>query len=544
MRIEEYYTNFDKGNFYLGMISQVYKNNSYVQVENLSLLSHRKIHSEILVPNTINYFVIIENVRGLFLGEVYQSKIPSSGSVHDAMKLKLEEKIYPEISLDIVGMLSNEKKKFEFSGFKTVGIGDKVYVANDKVIDIYLKSIEINSYMKNINGERVFQKKLNDFARLPNLRDEKIDIYPNTIFDRHFLIVGTTNSGKSTSALSILDKLCLSKRKILLIDPTGEYENSFSINEMKKLTLGVDTVLKIGSISMSQWELLFQTNGNTQGAVLAEAIKSLRYQYKKCINSVYIKDGKDAKTVKDDMSSVEVDDVEFNLELLPEQINQESVKLGTNQTNKDKYLYDQFTANTNEWLVQKIKYEFDHTNITNFFSSKGQYNLMTQIDAFLGSTNRSIYINASKIGTTDGIGAMIIDLLSNYLVNKDVKDINPFVMFIDEVHRYTDSNINNSGLISIGREGRKKGIFLFLTTQSPKDIPEILLGQIGTLLVHRLTDNDELKMIQNYLDDNTLKQVRKLNQGEAILTSINLLKDINVNFNKTKRVHNNSTPIL
>lgn len=295
---------------------------------------------------------------------------------------------------------------------------------------------------------------------------------------------------------------------------------------------------------MSQWELLFQTNGNTQGAVLAEAIKSLRYQYKKCINSVYIKDGKDAKTVKDDMSSVEVDDVEFNLELLPEQINQESVKLGTNQTNKDKYLYDQFTANTNEWLVQKIKYEFDHTNITNFFSSKGQYNLMTQIDAFLGSTNRSIYINASKIGTTDGIGAMIIDLLSNYLVNKDVKDINPFVMFIDEVHRYTDSNINNSGLISIGREGRKKGIFLFLTTQSPKDIPEILLGQIGTLLVHRLTDNDELKMIQNYLDDNTLKQVRKLNQGEAILTSINLLKDINVNFNKTKRVHNNSTPIL
>ncbi|EAH3844690.1 ATP-binding protein, partial [Listeria monocytogenes] len=105
--------------------------------------------------------------------------------------------------------------------------------------------------------------------------------------------------------------------------------------------------------------------------------------------------------------------------------------------------------------------------------------------------NISLYIDTSEIGTTDGIGGMIIDLVCNYLVNKSKNDIKPFVLFIDEVHRYTKtSNSENdyyTGLTSIAREGRKKGIFLFLTTQNPQDVSNILLGQIGTLLVHRLT---------------------------------------------------------
>lgn len=58
----------DKENFYLGIISQVFKSNCRVQIENLSLLKSRKIRNEILVPNTINYLVAIEDVKGLFIG--------------------------------------------------------------------------------------------------------------------------------------------------------------------------------------------------------------------------------------------------------------------------------------------------------------------------------------------------------------------------------------------------------------------------------------------------------------------------------------------
>ena len=141
---------------------------------------------------------------------------------------------------------------------------------------------------------------------------------------------------------------------------------------------------------------------------------------------------------------------------------------------------------------------------------------------------------------------MIIDLISNYVINQD--NINPFVYFIDEVHRYTKSQYSESefynGLTLVAREGRKKGIFLFLTTQNPQDVSPILLGQVGTLLVHRLMHNDEIRAIQNHLDDYSIRHVRKLNQGEAILTSVNLLKNIIIRVYKSDRKQYNETPSL
>ncbi|MGL4537150.1 MAG: ATP-binding protein, partial [Weissella cibaria] len=81
-------------------------------------------------------------------------------------------------------------------------------------------------------------------------------------------------------------------------------------------------------------------------------------------------------------------------------------------------------------------------------------------------------------------------------------------------------------------------------TQNPKDIPEILLGQIGTIITHRLTHYSEISAIQNYLNPNVVSQIPKLHQGEAILTSINLIQDIHVYFEKTTRTHHNNTPFL
>lgn len=111
--IDTLYANGDKNDFYLGMISQVYKNSSVVQVENLSWLKFRKIRKELLVPNTINFLVVIESTLGIFLGEVYQSKLPNSDSVHNALLKNDSEKIYPEISLDIIGVMSKNSNKFK-----------------------------------------------------------------------------------------------------------------------------------------------------------------------------------------------------------------------------------------------------------------------------------------------------------------------------------------------------------------------------------------------------------------------------------------------
>ena len=537
MKIDSFYTVADKSNYYLGMISQVNRSYSTIQIENLSLFSYRKLKKDILSPNTINYYVLIDSNNGLFFGEIFQSKLPNSDSVHEMLTSGLQEKIFPEISIDILGYIPLGEKYFKLNGTNTVGITDKVYMANEKVVDIFIKSIEVNPDSEN---------QLSTFANLAfSSQNYPIRLQPKTLFNRHLMTIGTTNSGKSTSALSILDKLINDGIRTLIIDPTGEYSDSFTDDEVDKYILGQTAFLPLSQMSINQWSILFETNDGTQPAVLAEAIRSLRYQYKKDNDGIYHKIGRSVSAVEVDLSSLTDEDKNFNINLLSAQIAVETTK----QNKKGEFESDLFNFNVNQYLIQKVNYKLNNTSLVNFFTSDGQ-SLIDIIDSFsAGETKKSLYIDVSQIGTTDGIGGMIIDLVSNHLVNLSSTSIKPFVMFIDEVHRYT-KGINNdgftfyTGLNSIAREGRKKGIFLFLTTQNPNDVDKILLGQVGTLLVHRLTSPAEISAIQNHLMENQINQIKKLNTGEAVLTSINLLKNLYIQVEKCNRPHHNETPSL
>lgn len=539
-KIDSFYKVADKSNYYLGMISQVNRAYSTIQIENLSLFSYRKLRTDILAPNTINFYVLIDSSNGLFFGEIFQSKVSNSDSLHEMLTYGQQEKIFPEISIDILGYIPLGEQYFKLNGTNTVGITDKVYIANENAVEQFIKSIEVNP-----NKER----QLSSFAKLAfSTQEYPIKLQPKTLFNRHLMTVGTTNSGKSTSALSILDKLVNDGIRTLIIDPTGEYSDSFTDEEANKYILGQDTFVSVSALSMQQWSILFETNDGTQPAVLASAINSLRYQKKNKLSSVYVKIEQKVDEVTKNISSLSSSDKEFDIKLLSEQVSNEAIK--RERRGKSSYfIYDDFNFNSNQYLVQKIDYKLSNTSFLNFFNSNGQ-GLLDVIDNWVTSdTRKSLYIDVSKIGTTDEIGGMIIDLITNHLINYNKDKINPFIIFVDEVHRYTKSNTNDgisfyTGLNSIAREGRKKGIFLFLTTQNPNDVDKVLLGQIGALLVHRLTAPNELKSIQNHLSENQVNQLRKLNTGEAVLTSINLLKDLYIQVEKCNRLHHNETPSL
>lgn len=540
--IDTLYKNNDKNDFYLGMISQVYRNSSVVQFENLSWLKFRKIRKELLIPNTINFLVVIDSVSGIFLGEVNQSKIPNSESVHKELLKNNAERIYPELTLDIIGIMENNGEKFKLAGFSTVGLTDKVFIANEKIIKIYLNSVENKE--EDLKNPEV---KLTSFAKLSNVSGDEVSLRPSTLFDRHLMTIGTTNSGKSTSSLSILDKLIQNKKKVLIIDPTGEYSNSFYEDEgFTKLNLGIDTVLSTGRLSFIQWATLFETNDSTQPAVLADAIISLRYQKKEKNKIPYKKAGKEIKTVLEEIETLTDEDKSFDLTLLSQQITEEAVEMDKSMK---KYTTASFQFNQKQWLVQKVTYKISNTRLTEFFSEKldNKFDLIEEIDKFLKNETHSLYINTSTIGISESIGSMIIDMISSYIIDSKKRDNNGFVLFIDEVHRYAKNDLNNNyqmGLTSIAREGRKKGIFLFLTTQNPHDVPKELLGQIGTLFIHRLTHKNEMEAIKNHLSEKSYRQINKLNQGETILTSINLIQDLYLEIFKSNRSHDNSTIIL
>ena len=546
--------NLDKKNFYLGTVVQVSSREVTIQIDNLSLLTHRLLRQSDLVPNTINYYVVIDSVSGIYFGQVVQNRIPIGVSREFLSDESHKEQVYAEAIVDILGLEGNSDKSFRLPGFLRPGVTEKVYLANGPLIEHFVSSMELHTNEEDSYDEPDTEDGANSFAYLSCFQDEALRLVsPQTLFDRHLMVVGTTNSGKSTTALSVLDWLINAHKKVLLIDPTGEYKDSFTEDdEMEKLTLGCDTVVDSGSLSVLDWSMIFDCNENTQQGTLSDAIRSLRYQAKFRCSGPFIKQGRIITEVQNDLSKVGKEDTSFNVNLLPEQITEEAVEEGTKGAEKGKYTRSTFRINNYEWLREKILNQFDNTSFKKFFrnSSTGKRwkDLFSELDKFADKPKTSLYINASKIGTTDGIGGMVVDLISNYLLNRRNEKGYPYVIFIDEVHRYakrtTDQNSFYSGLTSIAREGRKKGIFLFLTTQNPNDVSSELLGQVGTLIIHRLTNARELGTIQNYVSDNTISQIMKLNQGEAILTSVNLLEDLSLSIRACGRSHKNDTPRL
>lgn len=537
MTIDELFVGHNAQDFYIGQVTQVYRGCCIAHIDNLELMSDRSKFSGSFLPNTINYFVIVDSTEGLFLGEVFENKANRKNLIDGTSKFSPSD--YQEISIDTIAIILPGSKKFELCGFKTLGITDRVYIATEEIYTLFLQSLEFTPEVED---------PLPPFATYLNKSQADVCLKASTLFNRHLMCIGATNSGKSTTALAILDKAITTKKKALIIDPTGEYRNAFTDDEITKLTLGVDTTISPGKISMEQWEKLFETENSSQGAVLAEAITSLRYMKKKGKKTSFPKVGESIDEIQEMLSTVTNGDTDFNIELLPEQIQLESVCEPDRDSNYNfKYRYDSLKANSNASLIQKIQYQMTNTSFLSFFSNDPEmYNLLEVIDEFIHLPEASLYIDTSSLGASEGIGGMVVDLVSTFIMDQD--ELCPFVFFIDEVHRYAKSRYSDKefhgGLTLIAREGRKKGIFLYLTTQNPKDVSPVLFGQIGTLLIHRLMLNDEIQAVESHLDDYALKHVRKLHQGEVILTSVNLLHNMFIHVNKSKRTQYNDTPLL
>ncbi len=537
MTLDALYEGLNLQDYYLGKITQVYRSNCIAHIENVdAMLDRSKLNSSFL-PNTINYFVLVDSTVGVFLGEVFENK-STRKNVSESSADKAQG--YHEICIDTLAVLTPESNRFELAGFKTLGITDKVYLAPDIVYKLFIQSLEFS---------RDDEQPLPSFATYLNRSAQaSVTLKPSTLFNRHLMCIGATNSGKSTTALAILDKLIATGRKALIIDPTGEYRDAFTDDEIIKLTLGVDTTISPSKITMEQWEKLFEAENSGQGAVLAEAITSLRFMKKIGDDSYYFKVGANIDEVQENLASVSNEDTDFNIELLPEQIQAEAVCEPDRDNDYNfRFRYDALKANANASFVQKIQYQMTNTRFLTFFSNDpSMNNLLDVVEDFVHRPNESLYIDASALGAAEGVGGMVVDLVSNFVMSQ--KNTYPFVFFIDEVHRYAKSRYSekefHGGLTLIAREGRRKGVFLYLTTQNPKDVSPVLFGQVGTMLIHRLMLNDEIHAVENHLDDYAMKHVRKLNQGEVILTSVNLLHNVFIHVNKCDRKQYNDTPLL
>ena len=182
--------------------------------------------------------------------------------------------------------------------------------------------------------------------------------------------------------------------------------------------------------------------------------------------------------------------------------------------------------------------EFENTDADIFFG-KPELNL-SDLCTYEGSTGRgtiNILDSTELVKDYNLYSTLMLWLLNKiYDTFPEVGDLDKpkLVLFIDEAHLLFD-DMNSSMLkkfTQIIKLIRSKGVGVFLISQSPSDIPEDILSQLGNRIQHNLKayTPKELKSVKvaarSFRENpnlDTEKSIIELSTGEALVAFINEL---------------------
>ena len=435
-----------------------------------------------------------------------------------------------------------------FRGIKShPRLGSQVYSAHPKLISTLAES--------DSNEDEI---KL-DIAELPYDSTVNITVTPDKLLARHCAVLGATGGGKSYSISRLIQEVQQNGGKALLIDPTGEYAGldceTYYVGEHENANTE-------NSVTFPHWKLpesdifaFLRPSAQTQSPKLSSAILSQRIVRRYYRNygdikvnktHILIKSNQKKEPVHKALNFIEKDSKSqrWCFKHLAEQIVQECIwptgkKAGTYPQEIDESIWGaasdgelgycmsliarikSYSENKYlKWLIDPSDGK-DIPSLLDDFSSSNSSRKILRLDLSavpFEANGREILVNA--------IGRKLMDLARGGSINNH----NPLLVFIDEAHQFLNKSIGDEttsirldSFGNIAKEGRKYGLNVVIATQRPRDIPEDVLSQIGSLVVHRLTnyhDQEVVKKAVGTMDNRSASFLPTLSQGEALLLGI------------------------
>ncbi|RLM84047.1 DUF87 domain-containing protein [Halobellus sp. Atlit-38R] len=109
------------------------------------------------------------------------------------------------------------------------------------------------------------------------------------------------------------------------------------------------------------------------------------------------------------------------------------------------------------------------------------------------------------------------------LFAKEKKLKKPFLMLVEECHEYIPEGggMTEAGkmLIKIGKRGRKHGLGIVGISQRPADVKKDFITQCDWLVWHRLTWNNDTKVVGRILGSEYADAIEEMDDGEAFLVT-------------------------
>ncbi|WP_267163615.1 ATP-binding protein [Halovenus salina] len=142
----------------------------------------------------------------------------------------------------------------------------------------------------------------------------------------------------------------------------------------------------------------------------------------------------------------------------------------------------------------------------------------------------------------------LLTAVARSLFAKAKKQKQPFLLLVEEVHEYIPErgSVGECGkmLIKIGKRGRKHGLGICGISQRPADVKKDFITQCDWLLWHRLTWNNDTKVVQRIIDGEHADAVENLDDGEGFLMTDWAEQVRRVQFHRKKTFDAGATPGL
>ncbi len=308
----------------------------------------------------------------------------------------------------------------------------------------------------------------------------------DAMLGKHFALLGSTGTGKSTSAALILHRICelAPQGHIVMIDPHGEYSAAFKTN---------GALFDVSNLAMPYWlmnfeehcEVFLSTEGNERqidADILSKALLAARTKSR----------------VAEGIAKLTVDSpVPYLLSDLTAFIQAEMGKLDKAGENAP-------------YMRVKTKIEEIKTDPRYTFMFSGMMvadtmaSFLSRIFRLPGEGKPISIIDVS--GVPSDITSVVVAVLSRMVFDYAIWSRNepqrPILLVCEEAHRYVPSERNahksSVGKIlgRIAKEGRKYGVSLGLITQRPSDLAEGVLSQCGTIIAMRLNNERDQAFVK------------------------------------------------
>jgi hypothetical protein len=401
-----------------------------------------------------------------------------------------------------------------------------------------------------------------------------IAVIPEKLFGRHLGILGSTGGGKSYTTAKILEECRKFNSKIIILDPTGEYkdfvgldiENVHLSEPINQATNSYAVSLPANCFQETDFIALFEPSGKVQGPKFRDAIHSLRLvnllmlkndQHLENIeNGVFKKIGKTEESWKESIKYINgtelIEDpyTPFDPTKLCKQIKEECVwppnDSGIWNLDQNSFSYCLALLSRINGITKSKAFEF-------VFKSEYLPTLVDKISNFYQSNKKILRIDLSAVGFEFKAREIVANVIGRHLLNQARSGIfsnKPIVVFLDEAHNFIGKSIGNEDTIAqldafelIAKEGRKFGLNICLATQRPRDITEGVLSQLGTLIVHRLTNDRDREIIERAcgeIDKAASDFLPSLQPGEAVLIGNDFPIPLTINIHRPLIVPNSS----